>query len=261
MTTGRRRGLGAPARPSFGFLSAFSTEQRQALAEGFRRKLPPNWPVDVELDRVITVVQDDGIPLVWVPREEIVTEVLSVADRSARTDVLLEHVDQLVDDCRAVLDGIPAGPLDDQTHLALRALDALQEGHVEAAQALAVLVTETAVSRTLGRKYPVVKKQVFFDKTVTFGALRLRAALAPIGPFYQPWWPRSGQVPPSSLSRHVSVHQADRTHYTKANGVIAVLLATSVLRGLQEFSELVAAARKRRGQQQDSSLGVRSSDS
>lgn len=207
------------------------------------------------------MVQCDGIPLVWVPREEIVGEVLSAADRSARTDVLLDHVDQLVDDCRAVLDGIPAGPLEDQTHLALRALDALWEGHVEAAQALAVLVTESAVSRTLGRKYPVVKKQVFFDGTVTFAALRLRAALAPIGPFYQPRWPRSGQVPPSSLSRHVSVHQADRTHYTRTNGVIAVLLATSVLRGLQEFGELVAAAREQRDQQQYPTFGARPSDS
>lgn len=255
--SGGRRGLGLWTRPSVGLLATIPAEQRQAIAEGFRRKLPPNWPNNIELDRVITVVQDDGIPLVWVPRAEVVREVLSAADRSARTDVLLEHVDQLVDDCRAVLDGIPAGPLKDQTYLALKALDALQEGHVEAAQALAVLVTETAVSRTLGRKYPVVKKQVFFNSTVTFGALRLRAALAPIGPFYQPWWPQPGQAPPSSLSRHVSVHQADRTHYTRANAVIAVLLATSVLRGLQEFSELVAAARERRHQR--STVGTQSS--
>lgn len=56
---------------------------------------------------------------------------------------------------------MPAGPFQDQTHLTLRTLDALQDGHYEAAQALAVLVTETTVSRTLPSGYRDVKKQVF----------------------------------------------------------------------------------------------------
>lgn len=110
-------------------LSMFSAEQRQAIAEGLRRKLPPNWPSNIELDKVIAVVQDEGIPLVWVPREEIVVRLLMVADRPARAAVLVEHVDQVLDDCGAILQSLQPGPLRDQTYLTARAIEALGAGH------------------------------------------------------------------------------------------------------------------------------------
>ena len=61
------------------------------------------------------------------------------------------------------------------------------------------------------------------------------SSMAADSPFYQPLRPGSGEAPPVALSRHVTVHHADRVHYTKTNATIAVLLATSVLRGLQEY--------------------------
>jgi hypothetical protein len=42
---------------------------------------------------------------------------------------------------------------------------------------------------------------------------------------------------PESLSRHVSVHQADPAHYTRGNATVAAMLVASVLRALQEFQE------------------------
>jgi hypothetical protein len=54
------------------------------LLEQLRRDEPPNWPDDIELDRVTEVIRDDGIPLVWVPRATVVTEVLAAPDRPAR---------------------------------------------------------------------------------------------------------------------------------------------------------------------------------
>ena len=68
--------------------------------------------------------------------------------------------------------------------------------------------------------------------------LRLRLALAPTGQFYTSWYPSSGTPQPDSLSRHVSVHQADPSHYTRANATVAVMLVASVLRALQEFQEV-----------------------
>ena len=67
--------------------------------------------------------------------------------------------------------------------------------------------------------------------------LQLRLALAPIQHFYTSWHRDSGTPQPESLSRHVSVHQADPRHYTKGNAIVAAMLAASVLRALQEFQE------------------------
>lgn len=214
-----------------------------AMLERLRESLPPNWPSDIDIENVTTIVQDDGLPLVWVPRAAIVTELLAAPDRAARIDILLSHTDELAEDCRTVLGDVSHESLSGQLPLAVKALDAYEEGHYEAAQALAVTITETAVARALGNKYAEVKQKVLFDpEFVRFTDMRLRAALAPIGPFYTTWYASSGTPVPAALSRHVTVHQADRQHYTRGNATVAVLLVTSVLRALQELQELAEAS-------------------
>lgn len=211
--------------------------------EGLRRHRPPNWPTGIDLDRMAEVVQDDGLPLVWVPRREVVQQVLDADDRDARVAVLLAHVPELVEDCREVLTGVDHEMLVGQALLAGRAVDALADGNHQAAQALAVVVTETAVARSLSDKYAKVKQQVFFDpELAVYTELRQRAALAPIHRFYTEWHPKSPDPAPEAVSRHVSVHHAHPNHYTEANGLVAVLLACSVLRALQELQELAEAS-------------------
>jgi hypothetical protein len=76
---------------------------------------------------------------------------------------------------------------------------------------------------------------LFDPELVPFTQVRWRAALAPIGRFYTAWRHDSGQPPPEALSRHVTVHQADQGHYTAGNAIVAVMLAASVLRALDEL--------------------------
>jgi hypothetical protein len=74
-----------------------------------------------------------------------------------------------------------------QLPLAVKALNAYEESHYEAAQALAVTITETAVARALGDKCADVKQKVLFDpELVRFTEMRLRAALALI--FHRGGW-------------------------------------------------------------------------
>jgi len=210
----------------------------------FSDSYPPNWPLDVDLDQVTEVISGDGIPLVWVPRQTIVEEVLAAPDRASRIGILLAHSEALVVDCGAVLDAITEPSLQGQLPLARNALAAYAHGHQEAAQALATVVTETAVAAALSSRYEEVKDAVVFDPDKTsWTRLRLRAALAPIHRFYTTWYRSSGAPAPEALSRHVTVHEADATHYTAANALVAVLLVTSVLRAIQEL-QAVAAARK-----------------
>lgn len=219
------------------FMPGFS-----AFVKSLRRFIPPNWSEEIDIERVLSVIQGDGLPLTWVPRADVVDEVLRAADRTARVAVLLDHKVELIEDCHQVLDSIHEEILAGQLSLARKAVDALADGHDEAAQALAVVVTETAVARGISGRYEEAKKQVLFDpETVPLVRLRLRAALAPIGHFYTTWYPNSGAPAPEALSRHVTVHQADQSHYTPGNAIVAALLATSVLRAFQELEELADA--------------------
>jgi hypothetical protein len=219
----------------FDFGSAFprSTAQKALSASNF---LPPNWDNKVRIRDARTLVQSDGLPIVWVPRADIILSLVHASDLNERKNTLLECLEKIVEDCNAVLNDVNHQKLRDQALLARRAVDALASGHFEAAQALAVVVTETAVAKILGRSYRDVTRKVVFDPAqTTVGKLRLRLALAPIAPFYAGWYPSSGAPPPEGLSRHVSVHQADPSHYTRGNATVAVLLVSSVLRALEEF--------------------------
>lgn len=224
----------------------------RALLEQIRERLPPNWPTDLDEDRACAIIQEEGIPLVWVPRSNIVTELVDAADWASRVAILLAHQDELVEDCRTVLGDIHHKTLLRQLPLAERAVDAFAGGHGEAVQALAVVLTESIVSWAIevdssdvkkeGSRYKAIRKEVLFDPDlVPLFVLRLRAALAPIGTFYTAWYASSGTPPPEKLSRHVTVHQADPGHYTAGNAVVAVLLLVSVMRAVQELQELAEA--------------------
>ncbi|MBC9005073.1 hypothetical protein H9X94_24320 [Micromonospora aurantiaca] len=204
--------------------------------------MPPNWPRDPDLDlnHVFAVIQDEGVPLVWVPRVDIVKDVLAAPDRDARVKILLGRSSDVMQDCRDTLSTINHPDLSNQLPLANKVIDAFENGHAEAAQALAVVVTETVVSRTIDKSYKKVRDLVKVEDPddLAMGELRIKAALAPIGPFYVSWYPSMGSPAPTELSRHVTVHQADFEHYTSGNAIIAVMLVTSVLRAVQEFLEL-----------------------
>ena len=218
-------------------------QQFSAILRPLLERMPPNWPDDIDLGQVQAVIQGDGLPLVWVPRAEIVTILLAAPDRAARVEVLRAHEQEITADCRTVLGAISHGTLSGQLPLAVKALDAFEAGHYEAAQALAVTVTETAVTHALGNYTQARQKAAFDPGRVTIRQLRVKAALAPIGPFYTAWYPSSGTPAPEALSRHVTIHQADQRHYTPGNACVAVLLATSVLRALQELAEEPAGDR------------------
>lgn len=213
------------------------------LLQQLTEKIPPNWPRPTDFDLVFRVIQDEGIPLVWVPRADIVADLLTAPNRDARIKVLTARSSDVAQDCREVLDQIARPDLVHLLPMAVSALDAYVDGHHAPSQALSVAVVETVVTRTIGR-YQQAKTFAEIDDpgNLDIAELRFRAALAPIGPFYVAWWPSSGDPMPEHLSRHVTVHQADPAHYTHGNATVAIMLLASVLRGVEEYLDLTTPA-------------------
>jgi hypothetical protein len=74
---------------------------------------------------MVEVVQEDGLPLVWVPHASIVTKILNAQDRAARVTILVSHTTELIEDCTDVLSDISHEALSGQLELANRAVAAL----------------------------------------------------------------------------------------------------------------------------------------
>ncbi len=206
-------------------------------AERLQEFLPTNWPRSTRFRLLSEIAKDDGIPVVWVPRAEVLTDLAAAPDRAARVAILLGRVPDILDDCRRVLTEVTDADLLVRVPQALEAVDALQTGLAGAAQTLAVAVAESLLTEHVaqGRKYQRLADDVAVDTAdISVQDVRSTFALLPVARFYTPWRPGSGSPPPEALSRHVTVHHARADHLTKENALIAVMLLASLLRDLDE---------------------------
>src|SRR6266700_4278778 len=89
------------------FLEGISLAMAQidwaAVARAWERAKPANWePLSLsQWERLPEVAFGDGIPIAWVPRRELLTQLLSAADRAERIQLLVEHESVILADCAA----------------------------------------------------------------------------------------------------------------------------------------------------------------
>jgi hypothetical protein len=204
---------------------------------------PPNWEgvADLDIDAAISIVLDEGVPLVWVPGPAIVAQLVSAPDADARADILLSLRDEIAGDCIAVLAEIGAPELKPLAELAVEAVTALRSGHPSGAQALASNVFDTLLRDSARRgvifagppvgyfKYDKVRKQIqpVSDNTA-IGRFRSACVLSAALPALENYDP--SDPPPPRFVRHATAHCAHPIQYTPANAIVAVMLMVSMLR-------------------------------
>ena len=134
--------------------------------------LPPNWKdvPDLDIETVIGIVLDEGIPLVWVPRPAIVTELISAADADTRDGILSSSRDDIALDCLAVIGEITDAKLKPLAGLAAEAVTALQAGHSSSAQALAGNVFDTLLRAATRRGMIFVVHRLAISGTPRYGS-------------------------------------------------------------------------------------------
>jgi hypothetical protein len=203
------------------------------LQETLEALYPRNWPrPSPDFERIEDVLGNDGIPIVHVPRSEIVQAIVDAADYEARIAIIDERADDVVEDCKTLLARDFHEEVEKQQPLAQRAVDAYQAGHFEAAQALAVNVCDTYFKKLFkGLAYKKMVQQLAIEKSddASFAwAYNVHYALVPGAQFLTEWWPDKGGEPPTKLSRHVSIHNASTDQMTKLNATVAIMLVTSI---------------------------------
>lgn len=214
------------------------TGAAEAMRLRFAEGRPPNWTEEIELkhfEHAEQIIQTEGIPLAWVPREEILLGLLTASSREARIAIVLEHADAIADDCLEALTGL-SSPFEGHARLARDAVASFKAGFHSPAMALAVNVTESAVNQHMpGASHNTWKLVNFPLEHVEFRVLRGFVALKSLATFYTSWNPKFGRPRPEALSRHVIAHALTGFDEQPEEPIIALMHVASILRGLQDW--------------------------
>lgn len=194
---------------------------------------PPNL-CDIEgltREQIQEVAMVDGIALYGVPRQSVAEALIDAESASKRRDILGRRWEQIASDCREVIEGLD-DDLHDFARLATGALDALDAGHVQAAQALSATVLDAFMRTKLEddrAKYTPSRSGK--RTTEAYDELNARKfiAYAPIWQAYQIYPTPDGDPVPTTFSRHASAHTVSRRQFNRRNAVQAIMLACSLL--------------------------------
>lgn len=203
----------------------------------------PNWPANLDVERAWRVA-DEGIPIAFVPRPEIVVELVDADTHADRLKLLVHSKAAIVSDCRTALEPVWDEPLPLPASIAMmspllqEAIDTLEAGHAAAACALGVVIIDSLLRRTEGDlQYQTLRKRSrknALDAAAALNQLRVELAWRPMHSLLEEWNPRSGSPPPAMPSRHVVIHWPDPDHLSNQNAIVTVMVATSLFLGLCE---------------------------
>lgn len=197
------------------------------LLEALDRWIPLNLRDIGNIDIAATVALDEGIPLSWIPRTEIVIELITADGPEARIEILIERCDDILDDCERALASI-AHEWAAQCRNAIRAVRADLNGP---AQSHASNIIDSIVLGLHGKKGRELAKeraqQDYDDLPLHLAAENL--TLRPLFRAFTSWWPDAGANPPGYFARHATSHAVGHIGvFTPVSALVAVMLASSL---------------------------------
>ena len=191
------------------------------------RWIPTNLREVSRLDEVSAISVEEGIPLSWVPRYEIVVALLDAPDASTRLEILAERQADILDDCTSAL-----LPIDHEWAAECReAVDALRTGFHGPAQSHGSNIIDSIVlglHGNQGRQHAKDRaRETFEDMPLQLAAENL--SLRPLFLAFARWFPDSGEPPPEHFARHATAHAVGHAGvFGSSSALVAVMLATSL---------------------------------
>jgi hypothetical protein len=220
------------------WLTSFESIDVQKLLEGLDRWLPDNLRGVDDLSGVADIALNEGIPLCWVPRTEIVVRLAEADSADDRMELIDEYQDEIIDDCSEALANVPhqwARECED----AIAGLRARLSGP---AQSHAACIIDSIVLCTLGTKGREAAKTRAKEDWEDL-ALRVAGENLALRPLYRAlvtWFPNSGMPLPDHFARHPTAHAVGQSGLFKARyALIGVMLAVSLT--VQFWTEPAAA--------------------
>lgn len=189
--------------------------------------IPDNLHEGPDLDAVVTVALDEGVPLSWIPRREIVSALIQADGPGARLDVLKARRGDILDDCDAALAAIPH----EWSAQCRSAIEVLRLGYDGPAQSHAANIVDSIVLARFGDTGRDTTREraseCLGDQPLQRVAEHL--TILPLVRAFIHWWPHAGAAPPDHFARHATAHAVGAVGvFAPLYALIAVMLATSL---------------------------------
>jgi hypothetical protein len=178
----------------------------------------------------------DGIGLYGVPRRSTAEALIKADSATQRREILGRRWKTIAADCREAMGACDSEALASYVTMAIAAIDALEAGHTQAAQALVGSLIDSILIAYLGNKrylYTPNNKTKNSDAYREFG-IRKFIALAPMWQAYQQFWARNGDVVPTTFNRNATAHTVSGRQFNRRNAVQGLLFACGLITFLEE---------------------------
>lgn len=207
----------------------FESETFKALYERFK---PRNLRSGVhDIDEIEAIMKAEGIPFCMVPDAETITALLNADDAGGRRAVLRDRADWIFASCDDVISMCVDGLLPERGRLIRASISAYQNGHPEAAQALATVVLDQLLAdhrwanNVKGATTGVAFIETKMDIREAFYFLPLPVVHIKTDAI----------TDHDAFNRHATVHKNTDGQLTPSNAVQSVMLATSLLGYYQDL--------------------------
>lgn len=193
----------------------------------FEHVLPSNLHSVHDLAAVADLALDEGLPVAWVPRHEIIDELLRAVTPEERLAILDRRADDILDDCEAALEGIEH----EWAEQCRSSVSSFRHGFVGPAQSHAGNIIDSIIYAVLGRsgRDDATRRaqQEYNDLPLHVAVENL--VLRPLFFGFIKWYPGSGDPIPDHFARHPTAHAVGQPGvFSRRNALIAVMLATSL---------------------------------
>ncbi len=210
-------------------------EQAGVAVRDLLRAIDESVPANIRgasiTDRAADLMLDEGLPLWGIPQRDVVLELIGAADGEVRLRILPRRPVEVLGHCAELLSGRSSR----WAELCNLVVEALRDGHPEAAQCLATNVVDGILSELFPSSGEAVEfaKEPYGDKPIRVTGHYL--VLRPVVLAFTKWRPSWGTPPPDRYSRHVTTHRpAAEGVFEPPRPLIATMLASTLAAGFFE---------------------------
>ena len=202
------------------------------LSDSFRGVWPANLRgkgIDLQVDKLKSLMMDEGLPIAWVPRSETIRMVFAAEGPAARRAVYGRRWRGVVTDCEQLTNRMSSVATSGYLRFLRATIHSLREGHPEGAQALAATTLDTAVkeffNRDSYRQWIGARGRIEPDEL----PVRRFFITCQLWGIYRHFEVRDGDPTPGTFNRHGSVHAVSARQYSRLNAVLGLAHLTSLL--------------------------------
>jgi hypothetical protein len=204
--------------------------------ERLKRSYPANWRdlTRQEIDAAVELMLDPGLSLAWVPRTEILRELLAAESDKGRASVLEARSADIVTDVERVFDEVTLPQLAMTIDYAKKAVAAHKDGHSEAALALAAATLSNIVHDYMGETNFGPIRETFADVDPENDVGMEDFALYLVGKVWVKVNVRFEGNEDPGFNRNRTLHLIG-AHYSRANLIAVLMLLAGLCRELHRF--------------------------